>query len=67
MLWEIKRLIHESYRTQYEFAIQVGISESRLSKILRRITTPSKDELVQIAKALGLKTAEMMKLVGSEE
>ena len=56
---KLKDLVKKSGKTQGEIAIEVGISEARLSRIIHGYTKPRKSEEEALAKVLGILTVEI--------
>ena len=56
---KLKDLVKKSGKTQGEIAIEVGISEARLSRIIHGYTKPRESEEEALAKVLGILTVEI--------
>lgn len=51
-VFELSALIHGKFRTDSDFAKELGWPRQRLYKIVNGIKSPSLDEAIEIAKAL---------------
>lgn len=55
----LKLFLMKRREPQYEFAARVGLSESRLSRIIHGRVTPTDAELSRIARELGVDEAKL--------
>ena len=63
----LKLLLMQRREPQYEFAARVGLSESRLSRIIHGRVAATDAELSRIAKELGVDKAALLAAVPSND
>lgn len=63
----LKSLIFHKFRFQGDFARKAGISDSRLSGIIRGRKAPTQEEMQNIAKTLGVKADEIFNTSSLEQ
>ncbi len=64
--WELKKIIKEKFRTQENFAYEIGVVDSYVSKVVRGFKTPEWDNRGKvIAKILGITKKKYIELMSN--
>jgi len=61
MNWELKKMIGMQFKTQYDFAAEIGIDYQLVSKVVRGRKRLSEPDKVKWASALNCKVRDIFK------